>query len=98
MADNKKIEDANEKLNLITLTDEDSGEDKDFEVIATAEIDGKVYYALIETDEENDEYIILNVTESGDDLLFETVDDDEEFYKIEDYFNDLLFGEEDYDN
>ena len=57
MADNKKIEDENEKLNLITLTDEDSGEDKDFEVIATAEIDGKVYYALIETDEENDEYI-----------------------------------------
>ena len=98
MADNKIVNEENEELNIITLTDEESGEEKKFEVIATGEVDGKLYYALIDLEEESDEYIILSVTEDGEDLLFETVDDDEEFYKVEDYFNDLLFGEEDYDN
>ena len=56
------------------------------------------YYALIDTDEEVDEYIILRVSKDGEDLVFQTVDDDDEFDKVEDYFNDLLFGVEDYDN
>ena len=99
MADNKEniIEEGEESF-IITLTDEETGEDKDFEIIATGEVEGKEYYALIDTEEENEEYIILRVTKDGEDLLFETVDDDDEFDKVEDYFNDLLFGEEDYDN
>lgn len=100
MAENNNIslENENEESYIITLTDEETSEDKDFEVIATGEIDGKEYYALIEVEEENDEYVILRVTKDGEDLLFETIDDDDEFEKAEDYFNDLLFGEEDYDN
>ena len=97
MADieNKNLEE--EEIPVITLTDEE-GVEKDFELIAQTEIEGKLYFALVPADEESDEYVILRVTEDGDDLVLETIDDDEEFEKVEDYFNDLLFGEVDYDN
>ena len=97
MADNIIETVENEEMNIITLTDEETGEDKKFEIIATGELDGKEYYALIDAEEESDEYIILRVTPDGEDLIFETIEDDDEFDNAEDYFNDLLFGEEDYD-
>ncbi len=84
---------------IITLTDEETGEEKDFEVLASATIDEKLYYALVPADDEDaEEYIILNVVEDGDDLVLSSVDDDDEFEKVEDYFNDLFFSEVDYDN
>jgi hypothetical protein len=83
---------------VFTLTDTDTGEEKDFELIASAEIDEVLYYALVPADEESEEYAILRVTEDGDDLVLESIDDDDEFEKVEDYFNHLLFNEVDYDN
>lgn len=84
--------------NIITLTDEETGEEVDFELYARATIDEKTYFALVPCDdEESDEYVILRATEDGDDIIFETIESDEEFDKVEDYFNDLLFNEVDYD-
>ncbi len=83
--------------NIITLTDEETGEEVDFELYARATIDEKTYFALVPCDEEQDEYVILRATEDGDDILFETIENDDEFEKVEDYFNDLLFNEVDYD-
>ena len=101
MKDNEKnvnIEE-NDESPIITLTDEETGEEKDFEVLASATIDEKLYYALVPADDEDaEEYIILSVTEDGDDLVLTSVDDDDEFDKVEDYFNDLFFSEVDYDN
>lgn len=97
MADTEKNLPEEELVDVITLTDEETGEEKDFEIIATAEIDGKVYYALVPADEESDEYVILRATQDGDDIIFETVDDDDEFEKAEETFNDMLFDEIDYD-
>ena len=82
---------------VFTLTDEETGEEKDFVLAARAEIDGKLYFALEPADEENAECEIFSVTEDGDDIILEFIEDDEEFYKVEDYFNDLFFGEVDYD-
>lgn len=82
---------------IITLTDEETGEEVDFELYARATIDEKTYFALVPCDEESDEYVILRATEDGDDIVFETIESDEEFEKVEDYFNDLLFNEVDYD-
>lgn len=82
---------------IYTLTDEDTGEEIDFELIAEATLDGVLYYALVPVDEESDEYVILRVIEDGEDLVLESIDDDDEFEKVEEYFNDLLFGEVDYD-
>ena len=99
MADlEKNIPDEELEDTVITLTDEETGEEVDFELYARATIDDKTYFALVPCDEESDEYVILRATEDGDDILFETIVDDDEFEKVEDYFNDLLFGDVDYDD
>ena len=86
-----------DEIPVFTLTDEETGEEKDFELLARAELDEKLYFALVPANEESEEYVILRVEEDGDDLILETIDSDEEFEKVEDYFNDLLFNEIDYD-
>ena len=87
-----------DEVQVFTLTDEETGEEKDFELLARATIDEKLYFALVPADEEEaEEYVILRVTEDGDDLVLESVDDDDEFEKVEEYFNDLFFNEIDYD-
>ncbi len=85
-----------------TLTDEE-GTETDFEEIASAEINGTVYYAMIPVDdqpEEEDvyEYVILKAEkdEDGEDILV-TIDDDDEFDSVADYFDDMLSDEADYD-
>ena len=85
-----------------TLTDEDGNEIR-FQVIASAEIEGVMYYAMIPVDDqpaEEDvyEYVILKAEkdEDGEDVLV-TIDDDDEFDDIADYFDDMLSDEADYD-
>ena len=94
MADNNLMEnEALEEVPVFTLTDEDSGKTEDFELLAEAELDGKLYYALAPVAEpESEEYVILAVTEEGEDLVLETIEDDDEFEKVEDYFNDLFMA------
>ena len=93
--DNEELEDG--MVPVFTLMDEE-GNEEDFELLAEAEIDGKLYYALAAANEETEEYVILSVTEEGDELFLETIEDDDEFEKVEDYFNDLFMSEIDYDN
>ena len=95
--ENKDLENEELENNIITLTDEETGEELDFELYARATIDERIYFALVPCDEEADEYVILRATEDGEDIIFETIEDDDEFEKVEDYFNDLLFSEVDYD-
>jgi hypothetical protein len=98
---NNNVEDKNleelEEAPVISLTDEETGEEMEFTLLARAEMDGKLYFALEPNVEESEEYVILRVTEDGDDLLFESIEDDDEFDKMADYFDDLLFNEVDYD-
>ena len=82
---------------IYTLTDEETGEDIDFQLIARATIDDVLYFALLPVEDESEEYYILRVSEDGEDVIFDTIEDDDEFEKVEEYFNDLLFGEVDYD-
>lgn len=85
-----------------TLTDEE-GNELEFEVIGSAEIGGVMYYAMVPCDEEaaaDDvcEYVILKAEkdEDGEDILV-TVDDDDEFDDVADFFDDMLSDEADYD-
>ena len=103
MNDNKNLEPQNaEESNIITLTDED-GKEIDFEIVGDAEIDGVVYFAMTpagaqETNEGIIEYVLLKLTEDEDgDEVFVTVDDEDEFDKVADFFDDLFDSEEDYD-
>ena len=96
---NKELAPDEEEVIVYTLTDEDTGEECDYELLAEATIDGQLYYAMAPADdEEAEEYVILRVIEKGDEVIFESIDDDDEFEKVEDYFNDLFFNEVDYDN
>lgn len=97
MTDNNQNDIEFNEAPVFTLTDEETNEQKDFVLLARAEIDNQLYFALEPADEEGDEYVILKVFEDGDDLILESVDDDDEFEKAEDYFNDLFFSEVDYD-
>ena len=87
-----------EESPLFTLTDEETGEESDFELLARATIDDTLYFALVPAeDKDAEEYVILRVAEDGEDFILESIDDDDEFEKVEEYFNDLFFNEIDYD-
>ena len=83
---------------IYTLTDEE-GNETQFELLGSHELDGVVYLALVPIgDKEDEEYVILRMDqdENGEDMLV-TIDDDDEFDRIADIFDDELFGEIDYD-
>ena len=77
---------------IYTLTDDD-GNDLHFALLGTLEHEGAVYKALVPVNEKgeetSDEYVILKygVDENGEDIL-ETIEDDEEFDRIADIFDD----------
>ncbi len=85
-----------EQVETFTLTDEE-GNEIEFELIGSGEVDGVMYYAMIPAEEAKDEnrdtfeYVILKseVDENGDESLF-TIDDDEEFDRVADFFDDMF--------
>ena len=96
------MEEKNLELDRYTLTDE-NGVESEYELIATCEMNSNTYYALIpaDIDEDSDclEYVILKLEkeENGEEFLV-SVDDEDEFDDVADYFDDLLSQEEvDYD-
>ena len=99
MSENEIFE--NEEVLVYTLTDED-GNENDFELIGSIEVEGKKYCALIpftEDDEDVEEYIVLRVEQSEEDPneeILVSIDDDEEFDRIADIFDDE-FADIDYD-
>ena len=86
-----------DKENIFTLTDEE-GNESEFELLGELNIDDNTYLALIPLDGDEDEYVILKVEvdENGDELLV-TIDDDDEFDKVADAFEDTFMGEIDLD-
>jgi uncharacterized protein YrzB (UPF0473 family) len=86
-----------DKENIFTLTDEE-GNESEFELLGELNIDDNIYLALIPLDGDEDEYVILKVEvdENGDELLV-TIDDDDEFDKVADAFEDTFMGEIDLD-
>ena len=100
----KEIKNPNEEVDLypvgsiFPLTDEETGEEVKFILRGKTEMEGKLYFAMVFADDEDaEECYIFNVEEQGDDLMLSSVEDDDEFEKVEEYFNDLFFNEVDYD-
>lgn len=99
------MEENQNEREFYTLTDEE-GNETEFELIGTAEIKGVTYYAMIPADAADNteeggfcEYVILRAEkdENGEDSLV-TIDDDDEFDDIADYFDDMFSEEIDYDD
>lgn len=82
---------------IITLTDEE-GTETQFEIIASNEMDGKTYFALVPVEDNNEgEYVILRLEqdpENEEEEILVTIDDDDEFDKIADIFDDMLFEDD----
>lgn len=97
MSDETKDMTAEEEVETYTLTDED-GNEYEFELLGTCEDDGKVYYAMAPVDDDgSEEYVILRAEEDDEGVTLTTIEDDEEFDRVSDFFNDELFSEVDYD-
>ena len=87
---------------IYTLTDED-GKEYHFALLESLEDQGNEYKALIpvneDGEEESNEYIILKcaVDENGEEIL-ETIDDDDEFDRsadmFDDEFSDIFYDED----
>ena len=87
---------------FFTLTDED-GNEIEFELIGTVEVEGVTYHAMIPADQQGEdqgfyEYVILKTEtdEDGEEMLV-TIDDDAEFDKVADIFDDMVSEEIDLD-
>ena len=99
--DEKKMQEQEAEVEIYTLQDEE-GKDHEFELIGTCERNGVTYYAMIpveenEKEDEFCEYVILKgVVENGEESLV-SIDDDDEFDDVADYFDDLFSEEIDYD-
>ena len=86
-----------EEVDVVTLTDE-NGEEMDFVVLGETEMDGNAYMALEPFDNPDGEYVILKKVAAEDgEIDLVSIDDDDEFERISDFFEDELFGEVDYD-
>jgi uncharacterized protein YrzB (UPF0473 family) len=84
------------------LTDED-GKEIDLEIVDDAESDGVVYFAITPASAQENNEVIIEYTllkliedEEGEEV-FVTVDDEDEFDKVADFFDDMFDSEEDYD-
>ena len=84
------------KSPIFTLFDEECGKDKELSLLARTEYKGQLYYALAPLDD-IESYVILSVKEDGEDIIFESVEDDELFEELVNIFDDLLDEEMDYD-
>lgn len=87
---------------FFTLTDED-GNEIEFELIGTIDLEGVTYHAMIPADQQGEdqgfyEYVILKTEtdEDGEEMLV-TIDDDAEFDKVADIFDDMFSEEIDLD-
>lgn len=90
--------DGEQNESSIILTDED-GKEVEFEFVDSFDFEENTYYVLIPTEDNKDEeYVILRLEkdENGEDIL-STIDDDEEFDRVADYFEDEYLSEIDYD-
>ncbi len=96
---NENMEEIEEEVGVYTLTDLETGEEEDFELLDEAVIDGTTYMALAPVENEAEEFVILKAvpTENGEIDLVD-IEDDEEFDRVADYFEDHLFGDIDYDD
>ncbi len=89
---------AEDEVYTYTLTDEE-GNEYEFELMGVCEMDGKVYYAMAPVDaDDNEQYTILRAEEEADgDVMLTTIEDDDEFEKVSEFFDDELFSEVDFD-
>ncbi len=83
-----------EEDQIIETVDE-NGKVVKFELFDIVEVDEQEYALLLPVeDEESDEVVLMRLTKDGEEYLFETIDDDEEFEKVAQYVENMDEEEE----
>ena len=78
-----------EEDQIIETVDE-NGKVVKFELFDIVEVDEQEYALLLPVeDEESDEIVLMRLTKDGEEYLFETIDDDEEFEKVAQYVENM---------
>ena len=77
-----------EEDQIIETVDENGNVVK-FELFDIVEVDEQEYALLLPIEEESDEVVIMKLTKDGEEYLFETIDDDEEFDKVANYVENM---------
>ena len=98
------LEDEGMESDLITLMDDD-GTEHEFEVLDSAEFEGREYMALVpvydkpeELLDDTGELVILRIVEEDGEEFLEAIEDDEEFEKVGDFFTERLSDEYEFEN
>lgn len=79
----------------IIETVDENGKVVKFELFDIVEVDDKEYALLLPIEEEeNDEVVLMRLTKDGEEYLFETIDDDDEFEKVATYVENMDDEEE----
>ena len=95
--DNEEFEE--DEIEVYTLEDEE-GNESEFTLIKRIDIEGQTYVAFEpfkededEDDADEDSFVILKISEENGEEIFITIEDDDEFDKIADIFEDELMRE-----
>lgn len=88
-------EEKQEEKQLIETVDEE-GNVVVFELFDILEFEEKEYALLLPTDTDNDddEVVLMRLSKDGEDYLFEAIEDDEEFDRVSDYIENLDIDED----
>ncbi len=75
----------------IIETIDENGEVVKFELYDIVEMENQEYALLLPLDDEDDsnELVLMKLTKNGDEYLFETIDDDDEFERVAQYVESL---------
>lgn len=88
-------EEKQEEKQLIETID-DNGDVVKFELFDIVEFEEKEYALLLpaESDNDEDEVVLMQLTKDGEDYLFEAIESDEEFDKVSEYIENLADEDE----
>ncbi len=89
---NRKMADEDQIIETI----DENGNVIKFELFDIVEVDEQEYALLLPVEEEEgDEVVLMKLTKDGEEYLFETIDDDEEFEKVAAYVESMEDEDED---
>lgn len=84
-----------EEKQVIETVDEE-GNVVNFELFDIIEFEKQEYALLLpaDSDDDNDEVVLMRLSKDGEDYLFEAIEDDEEFNKVSEYIENLELEED----
>ena len=93
--ESKMANEKEEEKQLIETVDEE-GNVVNFELFDIIEFEEKEYALLLpaESNDDNDEVVLMRLLKDGEDYLFEAIENDEEFNKVSEYIENLELEED----